>query len=1360
MITNAVLPNGLTYIFQYDGCGSLTKIVYPSGGYTRYVFDYSDYTHGVGTWPNNTTATDIEVVKKYVCRAAAVSPGATSTGTGNTCPVGEDLTTYTPTLPSTCNNSANTVVDPLGNTTAYQFTNYQNCSYGPVLESQRQVYQGSSTLLRTVQTQYTGVYPSLQTTILANTLENQVQWDYWSVSKDFVKEKREYGWGNGSPGTLVRTTDYGQNYCYDKPPSETVYAGSSSSGTEMAQTTYEFDNYTGGLSQSGAVEHGSTNPTLPTRCNNTAIQRWRNTDGATLTTRMQYDDAGNVLSATDPLGYQTTTSYADVWGNGTCSPTGGNAAAYPTQVTDPAGLITKHSYNSCTGTVASSTDPNNEVTNLSYDLMDRLVQTTFPDAGQTSSCFSEVSGGSCYSSVFPLKVVSSQKITSSVSKVSTAVLDGLARVTQTQLNSDPDGVTYVDTTYDSVERKATVSNPYRSTGDTTYGITTYNYDPLDRVTKLIPPDGSGSSNNVSTTYDILLSSSTPPANCMLVTDQTGKSRKPCSDGLDRLTQVFEDPSGVNYETDYQYDVLNNLVRVDQKGTAPTNNTQWRTRTFTYNSLSQLLCAANPEVTPTNGTPATCPTPDTGTYTPGTIRYGYDNDGNMITKTSPKPNQTSSSTTVVTTYTYNDPDNRLTMKSYNDGTTPTAKFAYDGGALSGCPGDAPPADTDSYPKSRRTAMCDASGGTSWTHDKMGRILQERRSIAGVTGKYDNDSYNLDGSVASLIAIGYQLNYTYSSAGRLITATNTADSFNYVTSAHYAPFGGLTSMSMGAKPVTITDSYNNRLQPTLISASTTAATIMSLCYDFHSGTAINASPCSFSAYTSGNNGNVYQIVNNRDSNRTQNFLYDSLNRISQAYTSGTNWGETYSPNPSNPGVQPSSSGIDAWGNLWARSAVTGKTLTEGLNCPPNTQNQPTACSLTYDAAGNVMQDTTTTTYTYDAENRLIATAGISYIYDGDGNRVKKCTQGSTPGTCASGATGTMYWRGTNADPLVETDLSGNIVENYVFFGGRRIARREPGTPATIHLYFSDHLGSHDIITDASGDMPPQHESDYFPYGGDIPQSGSDPNHYKFTGKERDTESGLDYFGARYNASSLGRFMGIDEGKPHPENPQSWNKYAFTLNNPLAFIDPDGREAIDVAVFWLTRWVPTGHTYAPGSMLPGPSEELSFGGLQRTPEVGTPRPNNGNTWQQTQGTPDTSEAPFCPPACTTEYHGVDGLYRLVADFKTDAHDSSKSSVTLSEVLAPESGSISGPYGNPTRWWSGVVGPPPDFKTTVNVRALAKLSDQNLAALDNALSKAIGNNGYDEAIYETLTDTLIEEGRRVRKQQQCKKDANQCTR
>jgi len=96
-----------------------------------------------------------------------------------------------------------------------------------------------------------------------------------------------------------------------------------------------------------------------------------------------------------------------------------------------------------------------------------------------------------------------------------------------------------------------------------------------------------------------------------------------------------------YATLYSYDGLGDLLRVDQKGSAPTDSSQWRTRTFTYNSLSELLTAHNPES--------------------GTISYSYDADGNLLQKTSPAPNQTGTATQTVS-FCY-DELHRVTKKDY-------------------------------------------------------------------------------------------------------------------------------------------------------------------------------------------------------------------------------------------------------------------------------------------------------------------------------------------------------------------------------------------------------------------------------------------------------------------------------------------------------------------------------------------------------------------------------------------------------------------------------------------------------------------------------------------------------------------------
>ena len=88
---------------------------------------------------------------------------------------------------------------------------------------------------------------------------------------------------------------------------------------------------------------------------------------------------------------------------------------------------------------------------------------------------------------------------------------------------------------------------------------------------------------------------------------------------------------------------------------------------------------------------------------------------------------------------------------------------------------------------------------------------------------------------------------------------------------------------------------------------------------------------------------------------------------------------------------------------------------------------------------------------------------------------------------------------------------------------MARKDfPGK--TVSYYFSDHVKTASVISDATGSNI-RSESDYYPWGGELQFANGDSNHYKFTGKERDAESGLDYFGARYYGPSLGRFTTPD-------------------------------------------------------------------------------------------------------------------------------------------------------------------------------------------------------------------------------------------
>ncbi|MGH2506842.1 MAG: RHS repeat domain-containing protein [Ktedonobacteraceae bacterium] len=101
----------------------------------------------------------------------------------------------------------------------------------------------------------------------------------------------------------------------------------------------------------------------------------------------------------------------------------------------------------------------------------------------------------------------------------------------------------------------------------------------------------------------------------------------------------------------------------------------------------------------------------------------------------------------------------------------------------------------------------------------------------------------------------------------------------------------------------------------------------------------------------------------------------------------------------------------------------------------------------------------------------------------------------------------------------------------------------------------MGSTWVITDSSGNVC--YDADFYPFGGERDYTNVCTPNYKFTGKERDTESNLDNFGARYNSSQMGRFMSPDPSDLSVDfwMPQTWNRYSYALNNPLSIVDRNG-------------------------------------------------------------------------------------------------------------------------------------------------------------------------------------------------------------
>ena len=127
---------------------------------------------------------------------------------------------------------------------------------------------------------------------------------------------------------------------------------------------------------------------------------------------------------------------------------------------------------------------------------------------------------------------------------------------------------------------------------------------------------------------------------------------------------------------------------------------------------------------------------------------------------------------------------------------------------------------------------------------------------------------------------------------------------------------------------------------------------------------------------------------------------------------------------------------------------------------------------------------------------------------------------------------------------------------------IYQTTPSLPVNevVYYYHHDHLGNIRVVTDSNGNVVERH--DFYPFGEEISQPTS-KDQYLFTGKPRDSETGLDYFGARYYSSSLSRFMSVDPAPGFIADTRTLNPYIYAANNPLVYIDRDGEVVVIAAV-----------------------------------------------------------------------------------------------------------------------------------------------------------------------------------------------------
>jgi len=730
-------------------------------------------------------------------------------------------------------------------------------------------------------------------------------------------------------------------------------------------------------------------------------------NGTWATTKsMTYDSHGRITSTADAKGNTT-----NILGFGT-DPNTGSTTPFPALVQRPLMPVEHYTYDDDTGNLLSYTDPNSTVTTIQRDEMGRPTlesETNGQTSLQTMYCYSDGWDATCpLHQPLPYGEYARGFSGASVEKK----YDGLGRLTDSIVNSAT-----THTTYDSLGRVSSVSNPYLSLMDSTYGITSYSYDALGRKILQTQPDG----NTVHWCYDgIGLDgqadcpgnlSSVAGTSWVLVTDERGGLSEQVSDALGNLKAVMsQDPSGINLdiETDYGYDTLGNLTGVTQRGLSGEVS---RTRSFQYDAMSRLLWSQNPE------TGLICYGQGDGTIA-GCQGNGYDPNGNIVYKTD--ANQ------VLTHYTY-DNLNRLTSKSSSDGSVADS-YQYDQASVS------------SYPAGRLTTMTRTGGtNTTYSYDPVGRVV-------GATIAQPDP-----GATVGTITIGYTdpdfpTSIIYPD-GRVVIQTNdgydrlgtvTSGGISYIAGGSYGNIGYLPgtniiqNFTLG-NGVSQTNFFNHRVQlcrtevNSPIQATNTNGGNLLDREKFYSAGGTNCSN------ETNNNGNIWSIVDNLQVANSQSFGYDNLNRLSSALQSGGGYNHTYNYDSfgnmvlqDNLHTNPDFS-IDSARNQLLRNAVAN--VTDSYGHPLN--------DFTYDYAGNMVssgQAPIGHTLTYNALSQVTAVDGgaATYGYDGADERTFKST--------SSGWTDYFY---VNGQMLAELNSVGTWTD-YVYANGQKIAKADSQKP----------------------------------------------------------------------------------------------------------------------------------------------------------------------------------------------------------------------------------------------------------------------------------------------------------------------------
>jgi RHS repeat-associated protein len=1001
------------------------------------------------------------------------------------------------------------------------------------------------------------------------------QWAYTYLPTNSSVYKRTYlnsaydGYGNvtraidygdydvtGDETTTRLTFNYNTSaYLVAQEASGATYAGTTTGGAMLAQTLNYYD-------CDPVTLQNCSNSVAPTKGLLNRVdeylnqQSYSNPTSSYLTTKSLYDSYGNPTDMYDANNNHTSVAYDATY------------SVYATKATNALGQSATLGYDYVCGEEASLTDPNSQVTSTTLDALCRPTQVSLPNGGYVKTQYLNFGSPTT-------QYVETDTPGPSGDIYSRGYFDGLGR-TYTTRSRGVSADSEVDTTFDARSNVSTVTNPYFAGGSSV--VTTYNYDALNRQTKVTLPD----TNTAQTFYG-------PTSNCnncnvwsVTVLDPLGHKQTDWHDGHGNRVQHDEYVSGSWNSAVYAYDLLNRLststdpsgnviaYTVDSLGRAlGVNDPDQGLWTYTYDANDNLLTETDALVTPV-------------------VSYGYDalnrltskitsGDGNTFSwtyDTSPMASNAHTGTwsaqavltgswgnlsqvpavTANQTYTgsiWLQGSGSVLLKFYsgNWGTYLTGQECTASSYWTQC---SMTVSTGSNTQMTFVVTDNQSGGTVYIDDAFFGVAGQTNTLANagfesgnVTWGYasafsivqssqaGSDSYSAGHLSVATDPYGQQT-FSYDSIGRVTQTTRTTDGANY--------------------PFSYTYDTGNRLLTESYPDGDSVGTVV---YD--SAGRLSAVPNIITSVAYDALGRPTSIVNTNGT--TQSWTYDA-NRL---------WVTGVTTSNGSTNLQALTYGFDADGNRTSVTSTSSSSTDESWTytydelhrvlTATDTSNSAYSQSFTFNAAGNVVSNSRVGSYTYPTQgagsvrpHAVTSAGGNSYAYNANGQMTSRA------GTALS-------W---NGDHLMSNDGSNS----YYYGGGRELLKLVNGSNTTRYLgddfevspsgtqnkyimgmavrvgtgsgntrwIHSDFNSSLQVQSNGSGAESMRKK--YYATGDALSTSGTDSQSKGFTG-QRQESTGLTYLHERFYDPLLGRFVSPDPITPDSGN-VGLNRYAYAAND----------------------------------------------------------------------------------------------------------------------------------------------------------------------------------------------------------------------